>query len=774
MWYVDPVLGNDGNDGLSPGMPKKTYAALYPLLQPGDTVIRASNAVFTGGFVAPCDNLFLKGSRIVHNGLISIKAGPWIEVSRADGVTPSSGTKLWLTVVPNLWGAATDRIFFVRARKASTLPHEAGFEVGFKYWREPDWTTVDADAKWATLRNSDGTVKFWTQAASSPASDSSTYEINSAGYGVDARGKKITLIGGQHCKGFDQPFAFGGGSRLEDCTFQFISTRGFEQTNGGTADFLRCGGYDLGRMRAADSGNDEHGFRASGAGSTVKWTMTDCFADNIKEDIIQPSQLCTSFECDIYGTVDGANPVSQSYNRYTQRAYCENPIDIKCPGYVHIHAKTGSETQGAYIETSDGGACVSLQMLAQKFKMSGGYLNAMYSGASAAGSAGISMEEIQAYSELDHVGVCAAEASSWLQRFTNGSSRLDFSIVAQIQVTQGGQAIHHQDGHLAMLHTTAYIFGADESRRALNLNNANRASGVQALTLVGGPDSDNRYTYRLNWGTARSQAGPRVALLFDGLTGDSAALNGQHEITASYKEGSNFFSEFLSVSLISSPSKSGLVLFTIPKLDQMDGCLFDGTDDVLKIAYPESLVASSYGANCSNDRVVTNQRPVLMNWLVRRYNPTRVKADPGVLGTDLKPDTGGKLGGAQWRSDTADIRVTTMTSCTISGEWAVLTKAAHGFPALRRVIISGAGIDQVNGWKTLIKVDANTAKFRVRRGTPDTASVPGTIKVNDPVLTAGAEGLGTCPAYGNGGYTTDFQGNNLAADATPNFGAVVT
>ena len=45
-YYVDPVLGDDLNDGLSPEKPMKDHRRLNP--QPGDTVLFRCGSVYRG------------------------------------------------------------------------------------------------------------------------------------------------------------------------------------------------------------------------------------------------------------------------------------------------------------------------------------------------------------------------------------------------------------------------------------------------------------------------------------------------------------------------------------------------------------------------------------------------------------------------------------------------------------------------------------------------------------------------------------------------------
>lgn len=270
-----------------------------------------------------------------------------------------------------------------------------------------------------------------------------------------------------------------------------------------------------------------------------------------------------------------------------------------------------------------------------------------------------------------------------------------------------------------------------------------------------------------------------------GLTSTSAPVNGYREIKDWVQASTSSGSGKLLVAAADNPpttvSTAGLVVTSLPTIDQMAGNLMAGPQYGALIGSPTHLIDGGvYNSNCYYDtsgsdtglRVNGTVDPFLDSGS-NTYTKSAITADAATVGNAIK-DTGGKIGGSSnAASDTDGDPFTLFTPSAVvvaGGECTVSGINGHGLTAGMKGFLRGANIEALNYGHFVKSATASSVTFLVEETVPN-GTVSGTMTYSNLQPAAISGGVGSFPLPDVSAFTTtDLQGRPIAANG--NFGAV--
>lgn len=606
-YHVDPA-GNDSNDGLSPATAWKTWtkaaATAYPV---NSKVLLKAGMQVAGPLAVPTTNptidIYGGSTKVTFSGLGDIKG------TTSDWAQEATNPNAWTRTLPVPVFRSRDWVIF---NGKATLQGKVS-------------TPIQVNAPGKFCRATDATATVY--AIGNPASVYDTLE----NIVVDQSGLQFRVAGGlvRNCifRGFRSGYTLNKDDlTVEDCEVWFTTNAGL---------LLQANNCNVWRSPSYYTGST-----SGGHGIYVTRARPSPDAPVTMVNYVYDSPNYASAEDNFQQNVNGSDDIPEDKiethliatspkSMWLWRSGGENAIDVK---------------RGLLILEGPGMASgpANSQATATTQAASRGIINRGWSLRHAGNAAAIQMQE-QNYNKFDsEKSFYYSESNVSFFSIYNGQAHTS---AWDVFWSPKNIAAAFNTGGLSATHSTFIgSFGAVQAQAQVL-----SAAMIASITNDGIDDGSGNYTATLaetNIIGSLFGAGARIKIA--GLTGESAAYNGVHTLTAVglYKGKTKF-----PVSIASNPPPTavltGLILTRLGVLGPFRNNLLVGSTRPLNIGTLDNLPVA-LGANCISEFGTGTNRLAFLG--PRDYTAAQVISDADVV-NNLKFDSGGKAGGSAWKAE---------------------------------------------------------------------------------------------------------------------------
>lgn len=292
-----------------------------------------------------------------------------------------------------------------------------------------------------------------------------------------------------------------------------------------------------------------------------------------------------------------------------------------------------------------------------------------------------------------------------------------------------------------------------------------------SITHDGVDAGQGNYTATLAETNVRGSVfGTGVKIRITGLTGESAAYNGLHLLTATgLATGKYTFKVPIASNPPATATLTGLTITVFATLGALKNNLVFGGNRALFIQGADCLPISLGGSTFIGAPFDGG----LAAYGSKFYTAAQVTSDAAVAG-NLKFDTGGKAGGSTWRASVTPIsncfEYDTAATISVTDKVATVTSSVIKPTAVGQPVgITASGDVSLHGIHFVKSIGTGSFTFNMEYDSPDVASRTCTATQFKPKATSPAHG--SAPVVDAGSITTDVLGNPMPASGR-NFGAV--